>query len=50
MAGGMHHVCDATRQLMGRAGAAQVDDCNVGFVSGNGGIMSEQVALVLQGN
>jgi acetyl-CoA C-acetyltransferase len=50
MAGGMHHVCDATRQLMGRAGDAQVDDCNVGFVSGNGGIMSEQVALVLQGN
>ena len=50
MAGGMHHVCDATRQLMGRAGAAQVDACNVGFVSGNGGIMSEQVALVLQGN
>jgi acetyl-CoA acetyltransferase len=50
LAGGMHHVCDATRQLMGRAGAAQVDACNVGFVSGNGGIMSEQVALVLQGN
>jgi acetyl-CoA C-acetyltransferase len=50
MAGGMHHVCDGTRQIMGRAGAAQVRDCDTAFVSGNGGIMSEQVALVLQGD
>ncbi len=49
MAGGMHHVCDGVRQLMGRAGQAQVQDCNTAFVSGNGGIMSEQVALILQG-
>ena len=49
MAGGMHHVCDGARQVMGRAGDAQVRDCNTAFVSGNGGIMSEQVALVLQG-
>ncbi|MEV0809918.1 thiolase family protein [Micromonospora sp. NPDC050200] len=49
MAGGMHHVCDAVRQLTGRAGEAQVADCNTAFVSGNGGIMSEQVALILQG-
>ncbi len=49
-AGGMHHVCDATRQLTGRAGAAQVPDCSVAFVSGNGGIMGEQGALVLQGD
>ncbi|WP_029136456.1 thiolase family protein [Nakamurella lactea] len=49
MAGGMHHVCDATRQIMGRAGRAQVADCDIAFVSGNGGIMSEQVALILQG-
>jgi acetyl-CoA C-acetyltransferase len=48
MAGGMHHVCDAVRQLTGRAGQAQVADCNTAFVSGNGGIMSEQVALILQ--
>lgn len=47
LAGGMHHVCDATRQIMGRAGDAQVADCNTAFVSGNGGIMSEQVALIL---
>jgi acetyl-CoA C-acetyltransferase len=49
MAGGMHHVVDGARQVMGRAGDAQVGDCNTAFVSGNGGIMSEQVALVLQG-
>jgi acetyl-CoA acetyltransferase len=48
-AGGMSHVCDATRQIMGRAGAAQVADCDTAFVSGNGGIMSEQVALILEG-
>jgi acetyl-CoA acetyltransferase len=49
IAGGMHHVCDAVRQITGRAGAAQVRDCDTAFVSGNGGIMSEQVALILQG-
>ena len=49
-AGGMHHVCDGVRQIMGRAGQAQVPDCNTAFVSGNGGIMSEQVALLLQGD
>jgi len=46
----MHHVCDATRQIMGRAGAAQVADCHRAFVSGNGGILSEQTTLILQGD
>ncbi|WP_235736407.1 thiolase family protein [Nocardioides alcanivorans] len=50
MAGGMHHVVDAARQLMGRAEQAQVADCNTAFVTGNGGIMSEQVALLFQGD
>ncbi|WP_193045215.1 thiolase family protein [Mycolicibacterium baixiangningiae] len=50
LAGGMHHVCDATRQIMGRAGAAQVADCDRAFVSGNGGILSEQTTLVLEGD
>jgi acetyl-CoA C-acetyltransferase len=49
MAGGMHHVVDGARQVMGRAGDAQVADCNTAFVTGNGGIMSEQVALILGG-
>jgi hypothetical protein len=35
---------------MGRAGQAQIADCNTAFVSGTGGIMSEQVALVLGGD
>ncbi|NVN49224.1 thiolase family protein [Mycolicibacterium hippocampi] len=50
MAGGMHHVVDAARQVMGRGAAAQVSDCDVAFVTGTGGIMSEQVALVLGGD
>jgi acetyl-CoA C-acetyltransferase len=50
MAGGMSHVCDATRQVQGRSGANQIADCNRAFVAGNGGIMSEQVGLVLQGD
>lgn len=49
MAGGMHHVVDGARQVMGRAGDAQVADCNTAFVTGNGGIMSEQVALLMGG-
>ena len=48
--GGMHHVCDATRQVMGRAGATQVPDCNRAFVSGNGGVLAEQTTLVLEGD
>ena len=50
LAGGMHHVCDATRQIMGRAGEAQVADCHRAFVSGNGGILSEQTTLILEGD
>ena len=50
LAGGMHHVCDATRQIMGRAGEAQVPDCHRAFVSGNGGILSEQTTLILEGD
>jgi acetyl-CoA C-acetyltransferase len=49
MAGGMHHVVDGARQIMGRAGDAQVSDCHTAFVTGNGGIMSEQVALLMRG-
>ena len=50
IAGGMHHVVDGARQVMGRSGEAQVRDCDTAFVTGNGGIMSEQVALILGGD
>jgi acetyl-CoA acetyltransferase len=49
-AGGMHHICDATRQIMGRAQATQVRECNRAFVSGNGGVLAEQTTLVLEGD
>lgn len=48
LAGGMSHVTEGIRQLMGRGGARQVKDARLGYVNGNGGIMSEQVSLVLE--
>ncbi len=47
LAGGMSHVTEAVRQLQRRAGERQLPACAVAFVNGNGGIMSEQVSLVL---
>jgi acetyl-CoA acetyltransferase len=47
LAGGMSHVTEAVRQLQGRAGERQVKGCELAFVNGNGGIMSEQVSLVV---
>ncbi len=46
-AGGMSHVTEAARQVMGRAQGRQVKKCRFAFVNGNGGIMSEQVSLIL---
>jgi len=46
LAGGMSHVTEAVRQLRGDAGERQVQ-CQLAYVNGNGGIMSEQVSLVL---
>ena len=48
-AGGMTHVIEGYRQVAGRADERQIAGCDRMFVSGNGGIMSEQVALVLEG-
>ncbi|MEX2158465.1 MAG: thiolase family protein [Dehalococcoidia bacterium] len=47
LAGGMSHVTEAARQLMGDAGARQIANCDLAYVNGNGGFMSEQVSLVL---
>ncbi len=49
LAGGMTHVVEATRQIMGRADDRQVKDCDTVYVSGTGGVMSEQSALILRG-
>lgn len=45
--GGMSHVMDATEQLMGRAGERQIPNCELAFVEGNGGILSEHTSLIL---
>jgi acetyl-CoA acetyltransferase len=49
IAGGLTHIVEAVRQVQGRAGARQVPNCDRVFVNGNGGMMSEQVSLVLEG-
>jgi acetyl-CoA acetyltransferase len=47
VAGGMCHIIEAVRQLMGRAGSRQVENATIGLAHGNGGIMGEQVTLIL---
>jgi acetyl-CoA acetyltransferase len=49
IAGGMSHVTEAYLQLSGRAGERQLKKCDTVFVNGNGGIMSEQVSIILRG-
>jgi acetyl-CoA acetyltransferase len=49
LAGGMSHVVEAVRQLQGRAAARQLPNCNIVYCNGNGGMMSEHVALILEG-
>lgn len=45
-AGGMSHVVEAARQLMGRAGGRQLPNATIGLAHGNGGILGEQVTLI----
>ena len=49
-AGGATQVIEGVSQIMGRADKRQVSDCNRIYVSGTGGIMSEQAALILEGS
>jgi acetyl-CoA acetyltransferase len=49
-AGGMSHIVEAISQIQGRAGARQLARHNTAYVSGTGGVMSEQGALVLVGS
>jgi acetyl-CoA acetyltransferase len=48
-AGGMSMVVEAARQIRGDAGDHQVARHDTAYVTGTGGIMSEQAALILQG-
>ncbi|MNZ98001.1 thiolase [compost metagenome] len=48
-AGGMSQVVEAFHQIAGRAGDRQLSRCDNIYVSGTGGVMSEQGALILQG-
>ncbi len=46
-AGGMFHVVEAVAQLRGEADARQVEDAELAFVHGDGGILSAHCSLVL---
>lgn len=48
-AGGMSQVIEALHQIQGRAGERQLSKHDLAYVSGTGGVMSEQGALILKG-
>ncbi len=48
-AGGISQVIDAIHQIQGRAGERQLPRHDLAYVSGTGGVMSEQGALILEG-
>ena len=48
-AGGMTQVIEAIHQIQGRAGQRQLARHDLAYVSGTGGVMSEQGALILRG-
>jgi acetyl-CoA C-acetyltransferase len=49
LAGGMSQVVEAVRQIQGRAEQRQLSKHDAAYVTGTGGVMSEQSALILQG-
>jgi acetyl-CoA acetyltransferase len=49
LAGGMSQVVEAVSQIQGRAGARQLAHHDTAYVTGTGGVMSEQCSLVLVG-
>jgi len=49
LAGGLSHITEAVLQVQGRGDGRQVRNCDVAYVNGTGGMMAEQVALILEG-
>ena len=49
LAGGMSQVIEGARQIMGKADDRQLSRCDTALVTGTGGIMSEQSAIILEG-
>ena len=45
----MSHVVEGVRQMQGRAGERQLARHDIAYVTGTGGVMSEQTAVVLTG-
>jgi acetyl-CoA C-acetyltransferase len=48
-AGGLSQLVEAVQQIQGRAGERQLKSHDLAYISGTGGVMSEQTALILQG-
>jgi len=49
IAGGLSHAVEAVRQIQGRADGRQLTRCDSAYVNGTGGMLAEQVALILEG-
>lgn len=49
LAGGLSHITEAVLQIQGRGDQRQVENCDVAYVNGTGGMMAEQVALIMEG-
>jgi len=49
MGGGLSHITESALQIQGRGEGRQVKNCNIAYVNGTGGMMAEQVALILEG-
>jgi acetyl-CoA acetyltransferase len=49
LAGGLSHITEGVLQIQGRGDGRQVRNCDVAYVNGTGGMMAEQVALILEG-